>query len=40
MGLIDRLDEILDVLDRQVLGLPKHLQEKMVELEREVWDVL
>ena len=38
MELIDRLEEILDVLDRQVIGLPKHLQEKMVELEREVGD--
>jgi hypothetical protein len=35
---LDQLDEILDVLDRQIIGLPKHIQEKMVALERDVQD--
>ena len=35
---LDQLDEILDVLDSQIIGLPKHIQEKMVALERDVQD--
>ena len=35
---LDQLEEILDVLDRQIIGLPKHIQEKMVALERDVQD--
>ncbi len=35
---LNQLEEILDVLDRQIIGLPKHIQEKMVALERDVQD--
>jgi len=35
---VTQLEEILDVLDRQIIGLPKHIQEKMVALERDVQD--
>ena len=35
---VTHLEEILDVLDRRIIGLPKHIQKKMVALERDVQD--